>query len=933
MYSLLTILIFLATLVFTYQYPEGRSFPNYLTPPANYNKYVLPVNLNPVKYDLTLYPHLSENTFSGEIKITIGVLVATNLIVIHANPSYISVTNSTIQSVSQPVSISDHQTNQTYELLTFTLNETLTADQNVTLTIFYEGIFGEDMFGFYLSNYNTSTGPHLIGITQLGSTSARRAFPCFDEPAYRAPFSISIWHTADQITMSNMNIRSQSDPNPTTGLILDTYEVTPPIPTYLVAFGVTDKDFGVLKGGDMFRVFAREAVINDSTYVVQMGQSILDTISNYTGVNYSLPKIDAVALPDFIAKAMQNWGLPTFREMYILYNPSKNSLRDKFAVLSEVVHELSHQWFGDLVTAEWWSYAWLNEAFATYFEYTIPNQLEPSWELGSTMYVVGAVQYALDLDVGSPRPMTADVWTPSQIGNIYDYVTYEKGASVLRMVENFLTADVWKKGLNNYLIANENGVGTPEKLFSALIEGSQDPTTINNTLKDWTTQPGYPVITVTTSQVGNKNITYLLSQMPYALSNGSNYTWNVPVVYTSQSQCQFDPVSAPRHWYYPSDPSSRVLTVDDDGWLLLNVDQIGYYRVNYDAANWAKLKSQLDSNFTRISEINRAQIVDDAFHLAQTGHMDYATTFGLTNYLPEETALAPWNAYFVNMRFLINIYYNTPTGDGLQEYARRTMLPPFNFLLAKLGPNKDNFLFTTTVAAAGLFSCEVGLSECRMFAKNAFDIWRNNSSYEIPPFVKQTVLCTGLEMEPTVETFLEVWKFYLSSDNDAEKRSIMYAMGCVTNTTAINIYLDSVTDTYSNYVRLEDRGIAFQSLAGHQTGVIPVLQYLTTNYIRCINALGSRISVVIATISEMITQESQITYVKSILNNASVDQRLKDQLISVVIPAIAQREMWISTPQASSLSQWIDNYVNSSAPYSVINITLVLVSALIILLK
>ncbi|KAG8321432.1 hypothetical protein J6590_046609 [Homalodisca vitripennis] len=789
------------------------------------------------------------------------------------------------------------------------------------------------MFGFYLSTYTTSAGTQLIGITQLGSTSARRAFPCFDEPAYRAPFNISIWHTADQITMYNMNITNQSLPNPTTGLFLDTYNTTPPIPTYLVAFGVADKGLGVHTSGNKFRVFAREAVIDDATYAVQMGPLILDTISNYTGVNYSLPKIDAVALPDFIAKAMQNWGLPTFREMYILYNPSKNGLRDKFAVLSEIVHELSHQWFGDLVTAEWWSYAWLNEAFATYFQYTIPNQLEPSWELGSTMYVVEAVQYALDLDVGSPRPMTSDVWTPSQIGNIYDYVTYEKGASVLRMVENFLTTKVWKQSLNNYLYTNENGVGTPENLFAALIEGSQDPTTVNNTLKDWTVQPGYPVITATTSQVENRNITYLLSQMPYAQSNGSNYTWNVPVAYTSQSQCQFDPVLAPKHWLYPSDPSSSILTVDDNGWLLLNVDQIGYYRVNYDAANWAKLKSQLDSNFTRIGDINRAQIIDDAFHLTQTGHLDYVTTFGLTNYLPEERAFAPWNAFFVNMRFLINIYYNTPTGDGLQEYARRTMLPAFNFFLGNLGPNKDNFLFTTTVAAAGLFSCEVGLPECRILTKNTFDVWRKNSSYEIPPFVKQTVLCTGLEMEPTVETFLEVWTFYLSSDNDAEKRTIMYAMGCITNTTAINMYLDTVTDTYSNNVRLEDRGIAFQSLAAHQAGVIPVLQYLTTNYVRCTNALGTRISAVIATISEMITQESQISYVTSILNNSTVDQRLKEQLISVVIPAIAQKQMWTSTPQASALSQWVDNYINSSASNFVINITLVFVSALIILLK
>ncbi|XP_046682393.1 aminopeptidase N-like isoform X2 [Homalodisca vitripennis] len=933
MYFLLSVVSFtlFTPSVFGY-YPERyHSVPNYVTTP-NYTDYILPTDLHPTSYNLKIQPKLPEYAFSGEIEIQFVVKTSTDKIVIHANPDYITVKSISVSSVSQDLVVVTTQTNLTYEFLTINLNSPMTVDSTVTVNIIYDGILGKNMLGFYMTSYNSSTGMQLMGITQFESTYARRAFPCFDEPAYRAPFSINILRTADQITMSNMNIK-ESTLDPTTNMTLDVYEVTPSIPTYLVAFGVTDNQFGVKSDDKAFKVFAREAAINDSTYVVQMGQSILDTIGTFVGVPYPLPKMDVVAVPDFDAGAMENWGLTTYREKYVLYNSAKNSLRDKFGVLSVVAHEFGHQWFGDLVTPDWWNYAWLNEAFATYFEYTVPNELEKNWTIGSTMYVVAAVQYALDIDIGSPRAMTSNVWTPSQIDNSFDYVIYEKGGSVLRMIENFLTTDVWRQGLKSYLTANQDGTGTPEKLFSALVAQSKDAAIINDTLEGWTTQPGYPLITVTSSQVGTENITYILSQMPYAQSNTSSYMWNVPIVYTSQNESQFDPAQAQKHWLYPSDNTTNELVVKDNGWLIVNVDQIGFYRVNYDALNWNKLKNQLDSNFKQISSINRAQIIDDALHLARTGHLDYSTAFGLTTYLPKETELAPWNAFFVNMRFLINIYYNTNVGDTLQDYARRTMLPPFQFLLNNLEANKDNFLFTTTVAAAGLFSCEVGLPDCQTFSKTVFDEWRSNKTYVIQPFVKQTVLCTGLQMEPTVEAFMDVWSFYLNSDNAAEKLRIMYAMGCVTNTDAIKIYLDAVTDTSANYVRLQDRWIAFRSLAGYQTGVIPVLQYIAANYTRVSEALGPRISAVISTISQLITQDSQIKIVHTLLNDTNVDAELKKQLQSVVIPAIDKRQAWASTPQAMSLSKWVDDYVKSSSSVSIINIILLLVSASVLLLK
>nr|CAD7430391.1 unnamed protein product [Timema monikensis] len=406
--------------------PESRIGLTPAVEPFAGVEYLLPTNVVPQKYVLLLKPNLSGNfSFSGEMTMTVQLTTTTNTITFHTND--INVTSVTVTNIdtASVVQVTNQVYLETYDFYTLTL-ESEVAVGNYEIYVAYTGYHKDDMRGFYRSSYVNSNDQKVwLASTHFEPVRARRAFPCFDEPALKAKFQISIAVPEGLHAISNMPVNSSAINDGEDGLDWYHFEETPmPMSTYLVAFVVSDFE---KTSEDSVSIWHRPGLQSQALYSASVSPKIIDKLEEFTGVSYHLPKMDEVAVPDFSAGAMENWGLVTYRERALLFEEGVSTSSYKQSIATVIAHEFGHQWFGDLVGPRWWSYLWLNEGFATYFEFFATALVETTWRL-EEQFVVREVHSAFSADASEwSHPMTYDVYSPTEIGNIFDSISYAKG--------------------------------------------------------------------------------------------------------------------------------------------------------------------------------------------------------------------------------------------------------------------------------------------------------------------------------------------------------------------------------------------------------------------------------------------------------------------------------------------------------------------------
>lgn len=389
-------------------------------------------------------------------------------------------------------------------------------------------------------------------------------------------------------------------------------------------------------------ILARREAMNQTDYSLQSGIDLLKAIETWIDYPYSsVPEMTRMymsAVPDFSAGAMENWGLLTYRESNILYHSSDSTSLQQQRIAAVISHEIAHQWFGDLVTCEWWDVTWLNEGFARYFQFFGTALVETKWDL-ALQFVVEQLQGVMQMDsLESTHPMTHNVYTPAQVSGIFDSISYNKGAVTLRMVEHLISTEKFKTALRQYIKERAFKSTRPENLFEALNEHG-DPT-VRDFMEPWTVQPGYPLVTVIGSDDG-----YSITQQRFLVNNMNHddkSTWPLPITYATK-EADFEntkPTIVNTTTY-----KITVTKPEELSYFILNNQQVGYYRVNYDADNWAKISKALHSeNFGGIHVLNRAQIVDDLFNLARADVVKYDAALEILDYLQAETEYPPWLA-------------------------------------------------------------------------------------------------------------------------------------------------------------------------------------------------------------------------------------------------------------------------------------------------
>lgn len=477
-----------------------------------------------------------------------------------------------------------------------------------------------------------------MAVTQFEATDARRAFPCWDEPNKKATFSVTMRVAKPLIALSNMNVVAKSDSED--GRYTEfVYAKSLKMSTYLVAFIVGEIDYVSAKTRNHIevRVYAPKGYEHQGVFAADTAAKVLDYFADYFDEEYPLPKMDMVAIPDFGSGAMENWGLVTYRMTALLVDES-SSLKTKQGVAYVVSHELAHQWFGNLVTMEWWSDLWLNEGFATWVGWLAVDKLFPQWQVWVD-FVTGDLQSGLSLDaLRSSHPIQVDVRDPADISQIFDSISYSKGASVIRMLESYLGSLDFKTGLRSYLKKHKYGNAKTADLWHSLSEASGKP--VETIMSGWTGVMGYPVLTVTETEMDG-TLALKIRQDRF-LSSGdltdedNTHIWHVPLnvaFYTPGSVRSTDQLLSKRETVFPLEFAKS------SGFCKLNGNQTGFYRVRYPSSSLTLFGKAIQAGKMYSTE-DRIGVLNDAFSLGSSGYQSTTVGLDLLQYFTDEKEYA-----------------------------------------------------------------------------------------------------------------------------------------------------------------------------------------------------------------------------------------------------------------------------------------------------
>ena len=622
----------------------------------------------PRKYGLTLQPDLETFTFRGEEEVELDVSAATSRITMNALD--IDVQSATVKSSGVTASASNIEYDKEAETVSFSFHHAI-SEGHATLSLQFTGILNEQLFGFYRATYQGPDGEQkVMATTQFEATDARRAFPCWDEPAVKATFECTLIVPSQLSAISNTPIVSDTPEGD--GLRRVQFAETPAMSTYLLAFivGELDSIEGRSRDGTLIRVMTTPGKVEQGRFALDTALRLLDYYNDYFGIPYPMEKLDHLAIPDFAAGAMENWGAITYRETALLYDPANSSPATRQRIAEVVAHEMAHMWFGDLVTMEWWNDLWLNESFASWMGTKAVDHLFPEWSMW-TQFIVDDLNSGLSLDgLENTHPIEQEVNDPAQIGQLFDAISYSKGASVLRMLEHFIGPDQFQAGLYKYLDAHRYGNARGADLWRAMEDESQQP--VIRMMDSWIQQPGYPVLRAEVQRGEQSQVRLTQQRFLYTGLREDDALWQIPVGLASADQDPASPVvmgdresAFPMARPAPANGGSR--------WIKVNPGHTGFYRVQYDDEEWQRFIPAIESG--ELSATDRLGLQGDAYALARSGLIPATQFLQLAQAYRNEETYSVWADLIGNLRQVEMLIAQEPFLPQYQAMGRHLAGP------------------------------------------------------------------------------------------------------------------------------------------------------------------------------------------------------------------------------------------------------------------
>lgn len=711
----------------------------------------LPKTVVPLLYDINVVPNLKTMKIAGNERVVVDVVKPTNTVVVDA-------LQTTVQSAKiDGTSASSVKIGRKSERMTMRFPHTIAVGKH-TLTIAYTATVQTSSQGLFVQKYLDENGKpaEMIG-TQMEATDARRMFPGWDEPAFRAKFHLTATVPRAWTAVSNMPIAKSVNVGAASKRV--TFETTPSMSSYLVVLcaGNFDRISGSANGTKI-NVYGTKGKGPELTYALHSLERLIPYYEKYYGIKFPLPKLDMVAIPGFFGGAMENWGAMTFSEDTIVYNPKIQPRSAKRGVFDIIAHETSHQWNGDLTTMAWWDGLWLNEGFATWMETKATEENNPTWHrwLGFDQANDGTM---IADALGTTHPVQMPVHNETEANEVFDELSYQKAGAFLRMMEAYLGPQTFRKGLHAYFTANEYANTVPSDLWSALSHVSHQ--NIARIANSWIEKPGFPSIAVT-ARCQNGMRTLQLTQQRYT-SDGSapgSTVWAIPLNIES-APGKFTPVLF-------DTPSMAVAGGHCNEPLVLNGNDIGYYRVSYDAAQ-RRLQQKF---FRKLSVADRLELLDNSWAFAEDGKAKLSTVMAYVNADAGDTNPHIVGQVLTLLGTMAQYEHHEPGDAAFKRYEIGYLRP----LLAALG-GWDGA--STSVERTALRESVIGAlasaedSATIAEARKHFAVLAKNPTALAPGLKDVVVSIVGRYADE--QTYAQLMQLGMSSHNPIEMQSYMDA--------------------------------------------------------------------------------------------------------------------------------------------------------------
>lgn len=764
-------------------------------------------SVKPIHYALEFEPNFRSFTFCG--KEDVEIFCKSKMREIRLNASELKIKNCYALFNGKKLKAKTFLDEKNEELKV-TSNQKFSG--KVILHFDFIGTLNNRLLGFYRSQYKHNGKTKYIATTQFEAADARRAFPCWDEPEAKATFDISIISENNKTAISNMPIVSKKKLGKKT---LYKFATTPIMSTYLLYLGVGEFEHLQSKVGNIkVRVFTTKGNKSKGAYALNLAKKLLHSYENYFGIRYPLPKLDLIAIPDFAAGAMENWGAITFRETILLYDPKTSSTRTKQHIAEVISHELAHQWFGNLVTMKWWNDLWLNESFATYMATKFVDKFYPEWELWD-QFLEDAMNTAMGTDaLKSSHPIDVKVRNPSQIREIFDPISYDKGGCVLRMLENFVGKKNFREGLKHYLVKHKFDNATGEDLWKSIGKVSKKP--VRALMKTWIKQVGFPLVEL--EQTDSKFTIYQKRFLMESKGVQAKQIWHIPLTISEQKISKL------------LTKRKESIAKPNDSAFIVNSGRHGFYRVRYDNSILLQLKDLISSK--TVSHIDRWAIQNDLFALCIAGIEKIAQYLEFSNaYHNEDNYLTS-----VNVGNNLNFLYLHTFWEKFSDEIKAHVIEYFRELFSKLGWDKrkddkhtDLLLRSFALFALGKMEEKEILEE----SKIRFESFLKNPK-TLDPDISETVFSLAA-WQGDEKTHNRLLSLYKKAKSQEEKNRFLAAL-C--NFKDEKLLLKTLNFSQSKEVRSQNMHLSVMKVASNPYGRNILWPWLKKNWKKIIKKVG-----------------------------------------------------------------------------------------------
>ena len=764
----------------------------------------------PVNYTLEFEPVFKNFTFNGKEIITINCKEHVNSITLHCAELKIKSCHVRHNGISEKAIT---KIDAKKEELTIIIKNKIKGTAFVEIE--FAGELNDRLLGFYRSQYKQNGKTKYLATSQFEAADARRAFPCWDEPEAKATFDISIIAENKFTAISNMPVASKKKMKNKT---LYKFAKTPVMSTYLVYLGVGEFEYLTGKiGKTQVRVITTKGNKSKGKYSLELGKKLLLSYEKYFGIKYPLPKLDLIAIPDFASGAMENWGAITFRETILLYDPKTSSTRTKQYIAEVISHEIAHQWFGNLVTMKWWNDLWLNESFATFMATKFVDKFYPEWDLWN-QFVEDAMNAAMGLDsLKNTHPIDVKVNSTSEIREIFDAISYDKGGCVLRMLEHYVGETNFQKGLKRYLADFKYKNAEGQDLWDAIGKISKMP--VRAMVLTWLKQPGFPVV-----EIEKQDSTLHLKQRRYMLESdkkSNNCLWSIPLSIGLKDEL-FQKL-------FTKKSMSIKLPKNNIGFVA-NFGRKGFYRVKYDEGTLLDLKMLVDQK--QIPAIDRWAIQNDLFSLC------ISCDETVRNYLDFSDAYYDEDSYLasVNVAHNLSSLYFRAFDEEFSSEIRNYAVNYLKKILYDLGWNPKKTDKHTDAMMRGFAISTLGKlddDEVIIESENRYKQFLKNPSSLSPDLIEP--VCSVMAWNGNSKTHEELTRLYRNAKTMEEKLRFLGAMCSFKDE---KLLLKSLNFSQTSEVRSQNMQLPIMKVAANPYGKKILWPWLKTNWTKLNKKVG-----------------------------------------------------------------------------------------------